>query len=156
MGVACLWIETTIFCGLLTLKMDTFLASILSLPAFKVLELLNRWRQLQWNFVIYCYILLCVSVSPLVCTCTSDCAGTILSSSICLPQSKDAATSCSHLATNLLSCLATLASSPPLTVDALTGTSQKFDKDSFSCVVRFNGKIYSVILGRINYNLLQD
>ena len=71
----------------------------------------------------------------------SDCAGTILSSSICLPQSKQASTSCSHLATNLLSCLATLANSPPLTVDALTGVSQKFEKDSFSSVIRFNGEV---------------
>lgn len=71
-----------------------------------------------------------------------DSAGTILSSSICLPLPPKAQTSCSHLATNLLSCLGSLVNSPPLTMETLTGSSlHRFDKDSFSCVVRFNGKV---------------
>lgn len=74
-----------------------------------------------------------------------DSAGTILSSSICLPLPPKAQTSCSHLATNLLSCLGSLVNSPPLTMETLTGSSlHRFDKDSFSCVVRFNGKVVSV------------
>ena len=70
-----------------------------------------------------------------------DPAETILSSSICLPRSKEAHTTRSHIALNLLSCLNTLATSPPLTMEALTGSRmRKYDKDEFNCVVRFNGE----------------
>lgn len=69
-----------------------------------------------------------------------DSAGTILSSSICLPRSKEAQSTRSHLAINLLSCLSSLSTHPPLTVETLAGQGKgKYDKDDFSSVVRFNG-----------------
>lgn len=76
----------------------------------------------------------------------SDSTGTILSTSICLPLSKDALTDRSHVAVNLLSCLSTLATHPPLTMEALAGSGlHKLDKESFNCVVRFNGRFMTQI-----------
>lgn len=70
-----------------------------------------------------------------------DSSGTILSTSICLPRSKEAHTSRSHMALNLLSCMSTLATCPPLTIEALAGSRmRKYDKEEFNCIVRFNGK----------------
>ena len=72
----------------------------------------------------------------------TDSAGTILSSSVCLPRSKEAQSTRSHLAINLLSCLSTLTTHPPLTIEALAGQGRgKYDKDDFNSVVRFNGKL---------------
>jgi len=71
----------------------------------------------------------------------SDCTGTILSTSLCLPLSKEARTSRSHIAVNLLSCLSTLATCPALTMEDLEGSGvHKMDRDAFNCVVRFNGE----------------
>ena len=70
-----------------------------------------------------------------------DSAGTILSSSICLPRSKEAQSTRSHLAVNLLSCLSTLSTHPPLTMETLAGQGKgSYDKDDFNSVVRFNGE----------------
>ena len=73
----------------------------------------------------------------------SDTTGTILNSSICLPASKAAHTSRSHLAVNLLSCITTLAiqpsPSPSLGVMA-GGVKRKYDKVDFHAVLRFNGR----------------
>lgn len=72
---------------------------------------------------------------------TTDPSGTILSSSICLPHSKDVSTSRSHISLNLLSCLHTLATSPPLTVEVLAGNKmKKYEKDEYLSVLRFNGE----------------
>lgn len=72
----------------------------------------------------------------------SDPTGTILSTSISLPLSTESYTSRSHVAVNLLSCLSTLATHPPLTMEALAGSGiHKFDKEAFNCVVRFNGEL---------------
>ena len=70
-----------------------------------------------------------------------------MSTSICLPLSKEAHTSRSHIAVNLLSCLGTLATRPLLTMEALAGSgAHKLDRDAFNCVVRFNGKYLQVHL----------
>ena len=51
------------------------------------------------------------------------------------------------MALNLLSCLNTLATHPPLTMEALAGSRvRKYDKDEFNCVVRFNGKYCNDLL----------
>lgn len=82
-------------------------------------------------------------IVSLLCNC-ADSTGTILSTSICLPSSKEAHTSRSHIAVNLLSCLSTLATHPPLTLEALAGSGvHKLDKEAFNCVVRFNGEWFS-------------
>ncbi len=71
----------------------------------------------------------------------SDTTGTILSSSICLPASKAAQTTRSHLAMNLLSGLSTLATHSSPSDGVMTGGNQhKYDKDEFLAVLRFNGK----------------
>jgi len=45
------------------------------------------------------------------------------------------------MALNLLSCMSTLATCPPLTIEALAGSRmRKYDKEEFNCIVRFNGK----------------
>ncbi len=80
------------------------------------------------------------NVLVVIITFSLDSAGTILSSSICLPLSREARSSRSHIATNLLSCLSILATHSPVTIETLAGSSlHKFDKDEFNCVVRFNG-----------------
>lgn len=74
----------------------------------------------------------------------ADPSGTILSSSICLPHSKEATTSRSHISLNLLSCLHTLATSPPLTMEVLAGSHMKrYEKDEYLSVLRFNSKSYT-------------
>jgi len=43
------------------------------------------------------------------------------------------------MALNLLSCMSTLATCPPLTIEALAGSRmRKYDKEEFNCIVRFN------------------
>ena len=69
----------------------------------------------------------------------ADPSGTILSTSICLPRSKEASTSRSHISLNLLSCIHTLATSPPLTIEVLAGSKmRKYEKDEYLSVTRFN------------------
>ena len=71
----------------------------------------------------------------------SDAAGTILTPPLCLPQSKGTLISRSHAALNLLSCLHTASSHPPLNVEALSGKKMKtFATEDYQILMRFNCK----------------
>ena len=57
------------------------------------------------------------------------------------------------MAVNLLSCLSTLATHPPLTMEVLAGSKlHKYDKDEFNCVVRFNGECVCTLL--LSYKII--
>ena len=72
----------------------------------------------------------------------TDAAGTILVPPLCLPQSKDATISRSHAALNLLSCLHTSTTRPPLSLESLGGKKMKtFSVDDFKYIKRFNCKL---------------
>ena len=71
-------------------------------------------------------------------TTPTDPIGTILSSSICLPRSKEATIPRSHASLNLLSCLHTLATSAQATPEKLaTSLAKKYPKDEYLCITRF-------------------
>ena len=68
-----------------------------------------------------------------------DSEGTILSPSLCLPQSKGSAITQFHAALNLLSSLHTLSTNPPLSLQSLTGKKMKsFSVDDYHVISRFN------------------
>ena len=68
-----------------------------------------------------------------------DSEGTILSPSLCLPQSKGSAITRFHVALNLLSSLHTLSTNPPLSLQSLTGKKMKsFSVDDYHVISRFN------------------
>ena len=71
-----------------------------------------------------------------------DSEGTILSPSLCLPQSKGSAITRFHAALNLLSSLHTLSTNPPLSLQSLTGKKMKsFSVDDYHVISRFNSQL---------------